>query len=449
MKRIGRIFILLAVALAAVFPRISFAASYTGAPNTVAEAYVVMDAATGQVLIEKDMHLKKFPASITKIMTVLLALENAEKDEMVTVTNSVFTIPYNSSHIALSPGERLSVEQLLYGTMLPSANDAAIGLAEHVSGSIEDFAALMNQKAKEAGALNTNFTNPHGLPDENHYTTPYDMAMIAKYALNVDGFKEVFGENTYVCPPTNIQSEKRYFHTEVQMLNKGTEYYYEYTTGGKFGWTEDSKYTAVVTAEKDGVELICVLMKTTQRYDRMKEIEKLFDYCFDNFHRVYAADDGEDIKVPVYDGTDHVGDNYVSMNWGLSCLIHNFLTEESITVTNNIPETAYTTEEFKPTLTVSLDGGGYMYGGELAAIELDYLHQEADRILETDVTTITLIPKDDSIEKPTAVNYIWIIVAVLAVIVCILFAIRTYNIRKYRNIRRKRRSEMYRRMNDN
>ena len=148
MKRIGRIFILLAVALAAVFPRISFAASYTGAPNTVAEAYVVMDAATGQVLIEKDMHLKKFPASITKIMTVLLALENAEKDEMVTVTNSVFTIPYNSSHIALSPGEQLSVEQLLYGTMLPSANDAAIGLAEHVSGSIEDFAALMNQKAK-------------------------------------------------------------------------------------------------------------------------------------------------------------------------------------------------------------------------------------------------------------------------------------------------------------
>lgn len=449
MKKIARIFILLVVALASVFPKASYAASYTGAPDTISEAYVVMDAATGQILIEKDMHSKKFPASITKIMTVLLALENAEIDETVTITKSVLTIPYNSSHIALSPGEQLSVEQLLYGTMLPSANDAAIGLAEHVSGSIENFAALMNQKAKEAGALNTNFTNPHGLPDENHYTTPYDMAMIAKYALNVDGFKEVFGENTYVCSPTNIQPEKRYFHTEVQMLNKGTEYYYEYTTGGKFGWTEDSKYTAVVTAEKDGVELICVIMKTTQRYDRMKEIAKLFDYCFDNFHRVYAADDGNDIKVPVYDGADHIGDNYVSINWGVSCLLHNSLSEDNITITTAIPEKSYTTEEFKPTITVSLNGGGYMYGGELAKIDLDYLYEESDRILETDVTTITLVPKEDNTDKPLAFDLIWIIVAVIVVFICLIFAIRTYNIRKYRNIRRKRRSEMYRRMNDN
>ena len=423
--------------------------NYKGAPETVSEAYVVMDAATGQVLIEKNMHSKKYPASITKIMTTLLALENVSLDDKVTISKSVYTIPKNSSHVALIAGEILTVEQLVYATMLPSANDAAIGLAEHIGGSISEFAEMMNEKAKELGALDTHFTNPHGLPDENHYTTPYDMAVITRYALGVEGFREVFGTSSYTCSPTNLQSEKRYFHTEVLMLNKSSDYYYANTVGGKFGWTEDSKYTAVTVAQKDGMELICVIMKTNQRYDRMKEMKKLFEYCFDNFNKASISFDGDDVAVQVYDGSEPIGQNYVNVNVTTSCILHKSLSEDNISAKLEIPEVAYTTEEFLPRMSISLDGGGYMYGGELGEVMLDYSFEMSDKILETDVFVIELKPTVSVEKDKSKINYILIIAGiVLAIFAVIILCIRSYNIRKYRTIRRRKLAEKYRKMQE-
>ena len=152
------------------------------------------------------MHTQMYPASITKILTVLLGIENGRLQDKVTMSReAVFSITRGSSHIALTDGEEITLEQALYAAMLPSANDASNGIAEHISGSIEDFAVLMNKRAREAGAINSNFVNPHGLHDEEHVSTAYDMAMITRAALRNDTFRQIFGTVRYTIPPTNKQ----------------------------------------------------------------------------------------------------------------------------------------------------------------------------------------------------------------------------------------------------
>ena len=156
---------------------------WVDSPSIMGESGIVMEVSTGTILYEKNMHDIHYPASITKIMTVLLAIEHCEMDEIVTVPPEAVYMEDKGSHIALDAGEQLTVEQCLYAIMLASANDAAYALAEHVGGTYENFIRMMNEEAKELGCENTNFTNPHGLPDENHVTSAYDMSLITKAAL--------------------------------------------------------------------------------------------------------------------------------------------------------------------------------------------------------------------------------------------------------------------------
>ena len=151
--------------------------------------------------MKKNMHDTHYPASITKIMTALLAIENCEMDEVVTVPPEAVYMEDKGTHIALDAGEQLTVEQCLYAIMLASANDAVYALAEHVGGTYENFIRMMNDKAKEIGCQNTNFTNPHGLPDESHVNSAYDMALITKAALQYDMFRTVSGAFYYEIPP--------------------------------------------------------------------------------------------------------------------------------------------------------------------------------------------------------------------------------------------------------
>ena len=162
------------------------------APETAADSAIVINAYTGDIIYGKNINKKQYPASITKLMTVLLTLENGNTDDIMTFSHdAVFSIERNSNHIAIDVGEVLSVADALYAVMLESANEVANGLAEYISGDMDTFAALMTSRAKELGALNTNFTNANGLHDDNHYTTAYDMALIAKELLKFDTFKEV------------------------------------------------------------------------------------------------------------------------------------------------------------------------------------------------------------------------------------------------------------------
>ena len=173
-------------------------------PQIYAESAIVMEASTGTILYDKNMDQRMEPASITKIMTLLLALENLDMNEEVTFShNAVYSIEYDSSHIARDEGEILTVEECLYAIMLESANECSNAIAEQVSGSVDAFADLMNQRAAELGCTGTHFVNPHGLPNEEHYTTAHDMALITQEAIKYEIFRQISGSASYSMRTTN------------------------------------------------------------------------------------------------------------------------------------------------------------------------------------------------------------------------------------------------------
>jgi D-alanyl-D-alanine carboxypeptidase len=259
------------------------------APDIVAQSAILIDADTGAILYEKDAHAKGYPASTTKILTGLLTIENCGLDETVTFSSAAAnSVTYEDASLGTKAGEQYSVEQALYGLLLYSANEIAYGLAEHVSGSLAAFTELMNKRAKELGAINTHFANASGLHDVNHYTTAYDMAMIAKGCYNNSTFVNIDSTSTtYTIPPTNKTDTARNFKHRHLML-KGRQYYYEYCKGGKTGFTDQAGYTLVTFAEKDDMRLICVCFKSGDK-ERFTDTRSLFDWGFANFKKITAS----------------------------------------------------------------------------------------------------------------------------------------------------------------
>lgn len=268
----------------ALTPSVVSASSYTY-PQLTAEAAVLIDAKTGQVLYGKNLNVRQYPASITKVMTGLLALEKGNLTDIMTMSReAVFSIGRNSSHVALDADEELTLEQALYAIAIASANDASNGIAEHISGSMESFAQLMTEKARQIGAENTNFVNAHGLPDDNHYTTAYDMAIIMMEAIKTTGFTDFFGETFYEMAPTNQQLEPRYFHSRNYLVNGNAQY--PGITAGKSGWTSQANHTLITAAEQGDRQLIAVVMNNQSRTNNYQDTIKLFDYGFDDFYKV-------------------------------------------------------------------------------------------------------------------------------------------------------------------
>lgn len=246
------------------------------------EAVILMEADSGQILFEKNMHQVMYPASITKVATAMLALQLADPDDVITMSrNAVFSVGRDTSHIALDTDEQITMEQALYALALASANDAANGVAEQIGGSIEGFAEMMNQAAAQAGAKNTHFTNPHGLPDDNHVTTAYDMAKITAAALKTPGFIEIFGSKLYEIAPTNKQPETRFFSSRNKFTNG--EIACEGVLFSKTGWTRRSEATLVTAVRRNGTTLIAVVMKTALAADNYRDTVTLFDYGFSQF----------------------------------------------------------------------------------------------------------------------------------------------------------------------
>lgn len=260
-------------------------------PVIQSESAILMDAKTGFIIYEKNIYKKQFPASITKIMTTLLAIENGNLEDTITFSkDAVYSIEWRSSHIGMREGEQISLRNALYGMVLMSANEVSNAIAEHIDGSIDGFSEHMTRRAKEIGAINTNFVNPHGLHDENHYTTAYDMALIAKEALQNQKFREIIQTPRYEIPPTN-KNEIRYLHNQHYMLpgcTRNIKYVYEGCLGGKTGYTDQARHTLVTYAQKNGLELICVILKSDKplMYD---ETTTLFDYGFNQFSLLKLA----------------------------------------------------------------------------------------------------------------------------------------------------------------
>lgn len=253
-----------------------------------AESAILIDATTGKILYEKNSRTKQYPASITKLMTILLALEHGSLEDEITFSHdAVFSIEPGSAHIAIQEGEILTLEQVLYGIMLRSANECANAAAEYVDGSMEKFAEHMTARAKELGCENTNFVNANGLFDENHYTTAYDMALIAQELLKNETYRSMMSNTYYLIPPTNKQPEERPLHGQHQMLNENSLYYYEPAEGGKTGYTVEAQNTLVTYAKQGDTELIAVVLKCNgaQHY---VDTKTLFEYGFANYQTVKA-----------------------------------------------------------------------------------------------------------------------------------------------------------------
>lgn len=248
------------------------------------EAAVLMDASTGQVLYAKNGDMQLYPASITKVMTALLALSCLNPQDVLTVSQTaVDAVPRTSSHISLDPGEQITVEQAMYALAMESANDAANVLAEAVSGSLSAFAQRMTAEAVSLGTMRTNFTNANGLPDDAHYTTAYDMALITAAAMKVPGFLEYFSRVHYECPPTNRKGA-RVFDNKSQILSG--DYFYEGVLMSKTGWTSSAQGTFVTAAQRGDTTLIVVALKSPRMEQKYQDANALFDYGFSRFSLV-------------------------------------------------------------------------------------------------------------------------------------------------------------------
>lgn len=261
-----------------------FPSGWPQGPEIAEETGILMEATTGQVLFDKEMDEIRYPASTTKIMTALLILENV-KDLSQTVTfTDVITpdlAPGNST-INAQVGEQLTVEECLYGIMLASANEVCTQMAVYVAGSVENFVSMMNKRAAELGCENTHFVNANGLPDPNHYTTAHDLARILAAAIQNEDFCRISGSASYTIPPTNMTPYSRNLENSNALIKEG-EYHYEGVIAGKTGHTEAAKNTLVTAASRDGMTLVCVVLRSDGE-NRFIDTVSLFDYGFNNFH---------------------------------------------------------------------------------------------------------------------------------------------------------------------
>lgn len=262
-------------------------------PDLVCNAAIVMDAGTGQILYEKNAYDKKYPASITKILTILVALEHGVNfDETISMSeNAIWGIERDSTNIGLDVGEKVTVRDIMYATLVKSANECAYAVAELVAGNIESFADLMNKRAEELGCQSTHFVTPNGLHDDNHYTCAYDMALITRQALKNDTFREIAGTLSYTVPKTNLADVTRPLLNGNRMINPAEPYYYQYCKGGKTGYTTKANNTLVTYAQKDGLELICVILDCDGLKYSYSDTRALYNYCYNNYSYFYPLSD--------------------------------------------------------------------------------------------------------------------------------------------------------------
>lgn len=272
--------------------------TWPGGPQIQGEYAIVMEWETGTVLYEKNAHTRLYPASITKILTALLAVENSKMEDTV-----IFS--YDSVHKTEGSGiwrdvdEVMTMEQCLYALMLNSANECAYAIAEQIGGSLEGFVQMMNDRAAALGCTDTHFNNPHGLTDEEHFTSCYDMALISREALKNNTFRQLAVTKRYEIPPTNKHPDEiTYLKNHHKMLFEGEEYYYEDCIGGKTGYTEAAGHSLVTFAEQDGMTLICVVMKEENATVQYEDSIALLQDCFEKF-RTFSIVENLDVSLLV------------------------------------------------------------------------------------------------------------------------------------------------------
>lgn len=268
----------------------TYSFSFAQELNLDAESAILMDYDTLEILYEKNSHLKLYPASTTKTMTAILAIELGNLNDVITVDEEVIHLT-KGSHIALDYDEEMTLEDLLHALLIQSANDAALAIGKHISGSVEGFIKLMNEKAVELGALNTNFVNPNGLHNEEHVSTAYDLALIGKYAMENELFRSIVIKPTYVIGPTNKKTESRTLRSTNMFILGNENINYEGRTipikldgvlGGKTGYTPQAQNCLITVTEKDNRRFLTVVLKANGK-EVYADTHRLINYGLDNF----------------------------------------------------------------------------------------------------------------------------------------------------------------------
>jgi len=286
-----------------------------------AEGAVMIESNTGKILYGKNENEKLYPASTTKIITAIIAIENCQPSDKITASyDAVMSLPAGYSNAAIQPGETLTFQELLEMFLIHSANEIGTIFAEHISGSVEKFATLMNQKAASIGCKNTHFTNPSGIHDVEHYSTAYDMALIAQYCMKNETFRNVVSMPSCTIAATE-KYEERFFKNTNDLLNSKSKYYYEYAIGTKTGYTTQAKRCLIATALKDDLELITVILGDSPTMDDSRYLDtvKMFEYGFSNYKTQKIATQNTIIEEITVEGATKETEN-------LSLLIKNDLT---------------------------------------------------------------------------------------------------------------------------
>ena len=320
-------------------------AAAAGPALSATRAYCIMDADTGLVLAQQNINEELHPASITKVMTLGLACEKAQgnwDNVKLTVTHEdVYSLAgTDSSHIALLEGEQVPLTDALYATQMASANDAANLLAEYIGGgTIADGVEKMNEQVAELGLEHTHFANPHGISDNDHYTSCYDMAQILRWALEQPGFEDVFTRNEmYTMQPTNLQPVTRYFSQQDKMRIGSSRYHIASVIGSKLGYTNTARYSYACLAEQNGIRLICVTMQSELSTDKYNDVRALLDYAFGIFTGyTELPSQGITAQLDVAGGGGSLGTVTVT-DPGVKLLLADGLTAKDVEVSLELPE---------------------------------------------------------------------------------------------------------------
>ena len=263
-----------------------------------AKAALIVETNTGKIIYEKDIYEQNYPASVTKILTAILTLENCELDDVVTVSQSAIShIPTGYVIAPLFVGEQITIKDLLYALMLKSANDAAYVLAEHVGGSVDGFSEMMNKKAEELECKNTHFVNPNGIHNQNHYTTAYDMYLISNYAMKNETFKEIVSTYEYTLAPTNKHPLKdRIMKNTNNFVNPKNAYYNKIINGIKTGTTKQAGNCLITDSSDNGLEFITVVLGAQTANSKFSETKKMISFAYDNYKLTKIHDKGDIIQ---------------------------------------------------------------------------------------------------------------------------------------------------------
>ena len=284
-------------------------------PVIKSESVVLTDQKTGKVLYEKDSHKRLYSASITKILTALLIIDNIDLNETITVGKEIDLVAHDASDAGLTIGEKLSGQDLIWALMLPSGNDAAytaaVAIARKKTGNasmsiqeaVKYFSDMMNKRAQDIGAKESSFVNPDGYPEDNHYSTAYDLALIAGETMKNAHFREVVGTYAYTAKDeassqSSVKSKKEppTWYNKNQLINKKSKYYYMYATGIKTGYTSLAGYCLASSASKNEMDLIAIVLKAGKEETRLVDSKNLFEYGFNNFKYHTLLQKGETIS---------------------------------------------------------------------------------------------------------------------------------------------------------